>query len=218
MPLEDFTTYTELDAGGDPGNLVVTQNKIDANGITKDEDSRVFADKGAAHFGATFEHKVKTVWQAVPGDGWPFAACWALSNVVEDAGYWNTNNSQAVLVEWSGDAVQKYTMLRDEEDGEQDFYTNSGYLTRYLTIQRTSETALECRIYSDAVRETLVDTLVVSLTNGRRYQYVFGFNSSDTNQAARVISIDVEDLDLQEAAPGLPIPVAMRSYRNRRVA
>ena len=76
-------------------------------------------------------------------------------------------------------------------------------------------TSLDLRIYSNSARTTLVDTLSVTIASGRTYRYVFAVVSHDYNDND-TISFDVKDLDLKEAAGG--VPTHMDYYRRRRCA
>lgn len=195
MTLEDFTTYTIVDA---ESRLTVTANKIEGTNPRCDRDSLVHDDKGAAHFGATFEHDFKMNLRDVGMmSGTSF---WAVSNVVEDEKHWEDNNSQAVTAKVWRQYSDPYVVLVDEETADSDSWTNPSVATSYYcTAERTSETAVELRIYSDASRETLVDTLSVTITSGRRYQHVFGWaiRFMGTPSYPR---LDLENLDLNEAA------------------
>ena len=91
MTLENFTTY---DQTADPGSwLTVTANKVDANGISLDQDAWRGDDKGAGHFGATFAHLLELTIQAIATGG--LANCWAVANLVADSKYWADNTSEA---------------------------------------------------------------------------------------------------------------------------
>lgn len=77
-----------------------------------------------------------------------------------------------------------------------------------MTIERTSTTAIECRIYSDAARTTLLDTLSIALPSGRTYRYVFATNSHNSGTVYQA-SYTVEDLDLDPSAGGVATAMAL---------
>ena len=93
MAIENFTTYTEVDPNAHIG---VAAAKLDIDGMTRDEEAYVYDDKGAAHFGATFEHDFDVTPQAITNS--PIAVCWAVSNVVDDDHDWDDANDQAVVL------------------------------------------------------------------------------------------------------------------------
>ena len=214
-PTEDFTTYTEQDPND---RLSITANTITVTGLTRNEDAYVYDDKGADHFGATFEHLLDTQCSSSTE---PYAAsvCWAVSNLVDDAQYWWANQSQAADVYWYNNPLEM--IIVETEAQVSDTSVGLSADTRYyLAVERTGETALECRIYSDSARTTLVDTITVSLPSGRRYRYVFAVNSYNTGGGFgdRAASGDVRNLDLQEGAPPTGVaPQFMHLARMRRI-
>lgn len=199
MATEDYTTYTKLDPNS---RFAVTAGKIAVVDLGEQEDAWVYDDKGAAHFGATFEHHLNIS----NGDASQDAEllCWAASNVIEDHAYWVDNNSQAVyskLKEKATDVMQ-VGLTESENAGADGYDFGNGTIGTplWFEVERTSTTAIVLRIYSDAEKLTLVDTLgPVTLTNGRTYRYVFGVNSKNSG-AAEAFTIDIENLDLNEAA------------------
>ena len=115
-----------------------------------------------------------------------------MSNDIHEAGYWYTNNSEAVgLYIWDS-RVGFY--LRNFETGTSDYY-NGLAIPNYITIERTAATAIECRVYSDALRTILLDTISIAL-NSKSYRYIFPFNSWATGYGRSTLT--VEDLDLNE--------------------
>ncbi len=77
----------------------------------------------------------------------------------------------------------------------------------YCTIERTSVTAIELRIYSDSGRTTLIDTLTQSIPSEVSYRYIYSAMSTNSGHSGRIITFDSENLDLQEAGPSfVPYP------------
>lgn len=202
MALEDFTTYTEVD----PDTcLTVTANKIAAVDLDGDFDTYVYADKGASHFGATFDHDFKFTTGAHSAQAW--AIVWAVSNSVDDALNWYSDQDEA-LVCWLGVDADRI-ILWNMEDRSSDYWdlgSDWAGIPYYLSANRTSETTMSIRIYSDSGRTTLIDTISVSVTSGRRYRYVFGLNSRNAGTGGKNCTLDVEDLDLQEGASATAFP------------
>ena len=194
MAVEDFTGYTETDPNSD---IVVTSGKVAVTTMSQAHDSYVYDDKGASHFGATWEHKFKLVTSAAGFS--TYAGTWAISNVINDCKYWYDNSSQAFFCYMTDSPGPTSYLIRDAETGNEDVYTSSQPETRYWTVERTGETTLEARIYSDEARLTLLDTLAVTVTSGRKHRYVFPCVSWNSGSGGDW-SFDVEDLDLQEAA------------------
>ena len=209
MAYEDFTTYVEADPGSD---ITVTANKLDVWEIPNNVDAWVYADKGAGHFGTTFEHdfKLKIEYDRYNRAG----SVWGVSNVVEDAYYWSANNSQALYVLHVYD---NRIQLREAEATDSDIYTGSQDSTYYPTAERTGDTTAVLRIYSDEAQTDLLDTLAVAVPSGRSYRYMFAYASWNTGDAG-YISHEIENLDLNEGAPpaGLDIAIAMHHYEMLR--
>ena len=195
MPYEDFTTYTEDDASD---VLTVTANKVAAVVALKNYSAyRVYKDYGTDHFGATFQHDYKWTGTAENGDT-PILLQWAVSNVIEGGNYWNSNNSQAI----SGARTDNVFALFGYETNDVDTFSCTFAATYYLTAERTGETAMQIRVYSDAGRTILLDTIAVSVVSGRRFRYVFGTNCFDGAGSYAWMSGDTENLDLNEGGGG----------------
>lgn len=210
MSTEDFTTFSEV---SDPDSAVaVTASKLDCDSVDRDVNTWHGDDKGVDHFGATFEHDVTLTPYA--DDNNAIGCCWGISNTVDDLNGWWSSSKQAVFVRYY--AGDNKIDLMDAENGNTDAssFNYSNGTTYYLTIERTGETSIECRIYDDLGRTNLLDTLSIGLTNGRRYRYVWGMNCWNSADSGFRATYDVENLDLNGG--GLSIPVAMRHYRNLR--
>ena len=209
MALEDFTTYTEDDT---PAVVTVTANKVAVASMAREDASWVYDDKGASHFGATFEHDFEFVGGAA---GLIEQGTWAVSNLITGGtSDWDVNNRQALGLVWRGNGDEG--RLKGYEDNDEDETINGSLpddsTRRYLTVERTSETSATCSVYSDSGRSTLVDSVTVAVTSGRRFQYVFALVPQN-NATGRTSSWDVENLDLKEAAAGLSIPIVMHHYK-----
>lgn len=205
MADEDFTTF---DQNADPdSDFTITAAKIVAVDMGEDYDAYCGDDKGAAHFGAAFDHDVKITWKS--GDYVWWGVTYAISNVVDDQRYWQDNSSQAFDVAWKATNQQVYLILTNHElttsDSSATFGNRtSGPYVRYLSIERSAgvgdDTDIECRIYTDSGRTSLEDTLALSdLPTGRTYRYVFGIVSRNDADSSDHCDIDVENLNLQEA-------------------
>jgi RHS repeat-associated protein len=121
------------------------------------------------------------------------AAVWALSNDLDDVKNWDDDDDEAVSVTLVG-AASPTLVLTDHESAASDTSTAlTTQTTYYCTVERTADTTVECRIYSDLGRTTLVDTLSVSVTSGRVWRYLVACNSYNDNEAD-AISFDVENL------------------------
>jgi len=195
MATEDLTTYTEVDPESD---LTVTSSKVDIDTMDFDYDAYVRADKGANHFG-DFEHLVTSEFTAYSAL-WTTSCFWALGDGVGDVSYTDMNTVNKGLfarMRWTGSAVE--ARLKDCTNDNTDVWAGASTATPYyMTIER-SGTTLTCKIYSDASRTTLEDTL--SITCGTDlYRYIFATMAGGSSTGSREYTGYVEDLDLQEAA------------------
>lgn len=192
MAYEDWTTYTEDDT---PGRLTVAANSITATNAHKAfETYRVYKDFGADHFGAEFEHDL--TWTGSSYTNTPGIIVWAVSNTVDS--YWNWANDTAVAV--SLIRTDSLFGLIGHELGSLDSYVCTFASTYYPRVHRTSETAVECRIYSDAARTTLLDTLSVTVPTGSRFRYLFGQNCYNYPFNDATISCVTSNLNIHEVA------------------
>jgi len=205
LALEDFTTYTKED----PNNrfVQITPTKVDVDGMTNDEDTWLTFDKGANHFGATFEHTVEITPRAYT-EGYSSGSFWSVTNSLNDYQAWWNANAQACFI-YTAYFTKWYFELRSAEvssnDNSYGVFQVGNNVKTYVTIERTSETAMEARLYSDAARTVLEDTLAVSVANGRRFRYINAVTSVDNNKPGRAVSMDVENIDLNEGPVGTPM-------------
>jgi hypothetical protein len=198
MGLENFTTYTEVDPGG---NFTVTAPKIVTTLLPRDVDAYVYDDKGVGHFDGNFDHLVDS--KVVSGPTNYTMHFWHLANVVDDwwgqfAGnkdflglYWVTTASSIRLIECDGGTL--YT------DSSLALSFNTYY---YFIISRDESIGtygqLKCEIFSDIARTVLVETLTVALHSSKKdFQYIYGAISLN-NATTGVVSGESENLDLQE--------------------
>lgn len=194
MPLEDYTTYTEVD---DDGCItVVGPYEIQAVGLPRANNNFVVADKSAEHFEGDFEHLLQT--KVTAGDhGLSMGFVWGVSDTVDDYGgwvegetfhwYWDPygNGPQFRLNSKGGVSVDSIPLL-----------VNTDY---WLRVTRVG-TDVTVYVYSDAEREVLVDDFSVVAAGGAiPYRYIYAVCNWDTGQVWRTIDFEVCELDLKEA-------------------
>ena len=191
---EDFDSSTELDPAGvsaPAGPLV------EVGLLTRDSDAWLCKDKGPGHFAAAFAHDFELVVSLMAGSS--AANCWSLSNIVQNDAYWSVNSSQALTVGIRVGPGDARLWLWNRESGASDLYDPINYDQRYYcTAERTTPTTLDLRIYSDAARLTLLDTLQVAVNAARSYRYVFAVVSY-TDPAGVHMSFDFANLALNES-------------------
>jgi len=196
LALEDFTTYTEVDPESD---IEVTANKCAVTTMERATAAYVWKDFGTDHFG-DFEHLHKFVLQAEVDSCW--AGVWALSNsyhVVWDM--YSNNDGLGVELQTTAGGETRLN-LRDYENTNVDFFVLGGAVyTGYCTTERAGTTCT-CKLYSDASRTNLIDTLSITCTTTPCQWLHAALGCGVT--AGILISFDSEDLDLQEVPPPPP--------------
>lgn len=193
MALEDFTTYTEVDEGGD---ITVIANKITVTTMTRGMNSYVYKDFGAGYF-TDFKHNIQINLTQLSNYG---AGCyWGTSSGANHTyALKNTNNDGLLLYTYSSTGVA-FFVLREMETNNIDSYTGAKNTDYYLTFERSGST-LTCKWYSDSARTNLIDTLsIVCPTTAQRYCQPF--HSFDAPHTA-TISCVVDDLEFLPLVTG----------------
>ena len=216
MALETLTGYTE----NDPSSVVtVAANQITVTTARKDAEYQVYKDKGAAHFAGDFTHTVAlryTQW----GTYGPCGFCWALANEIVSANLntvypvlfaggfnWHYTTSKRIVI---GEDYGVYDSEYDEWNNALawDFYGNISLNTwYYLTLERDESVGtygtLYGRIYSDADRTNLIDTLVISLHAKEDFRYVYAAEGGWWQDlGSSTYTAEFKDLDVGDAGGG----------------
>ena len=195
MALEDFTTYTEVDG---QNKLTVAANTITWTDLYDNaQDAHVYKDMGVGHFG-DFEHLVSCDYTALNAGAYVFG--WVLANQVGNPYPDYTDSLYLRLYDRNTGADN--VALVSREDGattDSDSYgAEISGVRLYHTIERIGAVAT-CKIYSDASRTNLLDTLSITSTEVT-FRYVYGFANLESGDG-RYYSGHVYDLDLQEVPP-----------------
>ena len=164
--------------------------------MTRNEDAYVYYDKGVDHFGTTFKHYLKATYKS--GDSSSQCYIWAVSNVVDDGHQWYSNSDVAMGLWLMPVGTNLYLYLEDYHGGTNDHsILPTPGASYYYTVERTTSTHVECRIYSNPSRTTLIDTISLSINYTDKYRYIFGTNSYNDGYSDS-ISCDIEYLNLDE--------------------
>ena len=203
MPVEDYTSYTEVDIPADRIQFVGT-NHLDFN-PDRDEEVYLYKDKTAAHF-TDFTHDVNVKGQD------PSNQALTLTYVV-------ANRIVSWLTIWTdGDEHIAIAMEKFHASGTRRIalyakpavttYDKSGTLvvgTWYYLRLIKSGTSIKLGIYSTAelrdagdATDGDVDSLVVTLSSDQSYQYIYACSSWNSGDAGVDANIDIEDLNLNE--------------------
>lgn len=195
MALEDFTTYTEVDG---QNKLTVATNTITWTDLYDNaEDAHVYKDYGAGHFG-DFEHLVSCDYTSHNAGAYVFG--WVVANEIRNP--YPDYTDSIYLRLYNRDPPTDMIHLVSREGGVvvgSDGHTLASPGARlYHTIERAAAVAT-CKIYSDAARTNLLDTLSITCTE-ITFRYVYGFANLESGDG-RYYSGHVYDLDLQEVPP-----------------
>lgn len=209
---EDFTTYTEVDEDGD---ITIASTKVEWVTITRADESYVYKDYTANHFNGDLTHQFEFYLDAEVGTTVTsnYGLCnyindykYGLDNSEDQQGVDHYNTTQRLYVLENGgythdswtmllDTLYFYTFERDDDGGA----NNTGQLT------------IEIRTGSHAgpLQDTLTQDCSVGEQNDFRYAYILQtYNDGGTGCTDGYL----QNLDLNEVAGGLSIPIAMYHY------
>lgn len=159
MANEDFTTYTEVDAGG---FLSQTASKSTFTLLTRVVGVYLYKDKTAGFFAGAFNHDLE--FQITNIDSG--ASLWALTNFLEERQASITNSHHQVYFVFGGDQ----NIYLEENYGGTEYYTTVSNGTY------SQSTTYYCRIVYDPGASA----------NGTLYLYVFA-NATDRGNNANVL-------------------------------
>ncbi len=202
MATEDFSTYTEVDGGG---NITVTSSKIDCAAVDADEESYVYDDKDAAHFSGDYEHLIETYITSIISNGRIYL--WGLANLINDF-YGIDDDSSGDYHGLACYGSAEYYFLEECDGGSitQD-WSGAGYdgVLCYMKIKRDEAVGangtLYCYIYDDAPRTNLLDTLSVALGEKQDFRYIYGMSGYNRGASGVGATCYCQNLDIQEGAP-----------------
>jgi hypothetical protein len=193
MAYEDFTTFTEVDPGG---WVTVTASRCNVVNADTDLLYYVRADRGAGHFG-DFERLL--TFHLGSGSKNSRGGTWGVSNgasaYVDMAG---ANDGIAHFVARYSTGAYNNSFI-DFTNDNSDSFTPTINTTYYFTFKRAG-TTFTCKVYSDAARTNLLDTLSF-VCGTTTYRYIYGIVGwHDTPHGGADLDYYSENLSLQEAS------------------
>ena len=183
MANEDFTTYTEEDESDKITVTSSTCTVTDMDWITSGSVYRSLAVSG--NFSYTFETRMTSA-------GTVTIYLFALGT-----------SSDVITVGYTYDLVDTKIILQVTSTGA-DTYTFAGTPVHYHTLARVGTTITD-KIYSDAARTTLLDTLTIVEVDAYSFETVFGVYGSEAVGEGGEMSCYIKDLNLGTA-------ITKRSY------
>ena len=192
-PYEDLTTFPETD----PNSHISLATLTCTFALASNETAYAAKSYGAAHFGE-YTHNMQFEITALPSGS--YSVVWCVTNDPDEWGSINTGQLVFLNYIYSGGVklrVRLYEKSTGANDGETGLILWSN--PHYLTLERVSTTAT-CKIYSDAARTVLVDTLSITCAT-TTYEYLMPIASSNGGSAA-VMGGTTSNFDIGEAAGG----------------
>ncbi|MFH1730721.1 MAG: hypothetical protein ABIF82_03590 [Planctomycetota bacterium] len=206
-PLEDFTTYIEVDPPA--GEITVAVNTLTFTNMGDTVDRYVYKDFGAGHFGNhtwTYAGRVTAASAANIGSAGP-------STATEIDDVYNNTDAAGGLLWWSTGSVLRVYIYHYKTATIQasDFYNGVINTWYYYTYTRTGS-SVTCYIYSAPTRlpGDLLATLVMD-DDGTARQYCFGVSDRYAG-SGRTVTGAWADLDIGEAASVVPFRRRIEGY------
>lgn len=201
-PNEDWTDgWTELDPNSD---ITVAANTLTVSSMLRNIDAWIYKDYGVGHFGVNFTHSHVVNWTSDGGASTGGSGSyWAVSNVVDDIFYWNTNNSAAMHGQLLR-ATAVYTWrITDSVTGNVDPFNGTSANCDQDVNCETVRSGATGNVLTQVLTGDVTDTLTITCTANTLYRYQFSVNSAN-NATTTYLSYVVKNLDLNEAAAGAP--------------
>lgn len=192
MVFEDFTTYLEHDV---PNRLSETVTRVTFTNLQLNDDVYISDDKGANHFG-NFEH-LFTIRITASDASDTNMTIWTVSDTLDTfSALWSANDN-AIVCDIYSDSGNLALSIRDCNNHNGDWMVPIPTVgtTYYCTAKRDGSTGT-IKIYSDAGRTVLIDTVTITV-NTALLRYIIPVSSYE-DASTNKISGYHENLDLQE--------------------
>jgi len=190
---------------GSESKITVTDSSFARfDNVLYEDDVSLSKYMGAGYFSGDFEHTVDTLLDERTGTFWARVHIWSL---------WNTTSSTITECKAEGDGI---SVFQYQDDGctrlyIREFYGGIEYsewvdisqdVTYYLTIGRSGSNFL-CKIYTDAERTSIYDTLFLSLHAVYSYDVIYavqsvGTASENSGLHGWVRNLKIEEIPLSE--------------------
>lgn len=179
---EDYTSYTKVDPNS---RISVTTSRVTWTDLTRNEDAYVYYDKGNDYFDSTFNHNFTLNITSGDVSSSLFSTPWMVANSIDTiSGILGNASDDALMLEffYTGATARLYLNenigVTSNESGYYQISLNTEY---FITIQRNESVGtygtLYAYIYSDSVRETLLSTLNLTLTEKNDFRYIYAISS-----------------------------------------
>lgn len=202
MAIVDFTTYTESDPGAD---LTVTSSKIDGSNVDSYQSAIVYKDYGADYFNAIdFDYELYIgSGSGTNNSSGGLAVINSASPSTENSATLSTTDIYQFIYKYN--SSYRMYLFRGTGTAFDSYDLLSSNTLYYLTLTRTADSdTVNCYIYSNSGRTTLVDTLTVAgYGTSTKWQYVYGFMNRYILEANANFTGYVQNLDLNVASSAI---------------
>ncbi len=204
---EDLSTYSEVDPNS---HISATSSRMTGTNINRNETAYAYYDKGADYFDALdidFDIKATNL------DSNDILGVFGISNTLNHTGAFGKSDIKVIFYKPSGGSMGLYIIANTSDN-----MTISLDTIYYCTLERSAGSAnVSLKVYSDAARTTLLDTLAVTLeTASTKHRYIFGISSQYTNNNYAANGY-VENVVINAVGGQSVIPIMM-AHRRRRIA
>lgn len=191
---QDFNDYTEIDP--DERIDILAWNRA-YHRCYRSEDNRLYYDFGADYFD-DFEHEISIYFDLM--DELAYGTCWFISDYPDGLDDHYTNNYPFLAIRPYRDNANpsgnRMLQIYEKYDGGTQL-VNSEYISEdtwyYLTIIK-DDTDFTCNIYTDETRETLFDSIALTIQEDYTFRYFQALNTR--NQAGYNYNYDMELKDV----------------------
>jgi len=198
MGFEDYTSFTTIDPNS---HIDIHSSTHVVHDAYRNEECYMYKDYGVSHF-KNFEHVIDVKMVFTSNYGLSFF--WGIADYLETyRGLLNDSRDGMFSAIWKNSFGERFIGIWELEHGVRvgldttvaDVIQSDSWY--YLTIEK-SGTTWTCKIYSDEVKETLVDTLTITLQNNYEFRYFFGCNVDDNDVSPNHNVASIRNLDFQE--------------------
>lgn len=173
---EDLITYTEEDLGND---VTVTAASVSGKSTSAYQTHLVYKDFGVDYFDRV-HLKFDIRFGLCSGEPKGFAL--GFTNILSTAPNWGTVGSGdppiKIFMFYTSSRYHNLELFAGYGVGQYDITPISNDTTYYCTLVRPAGgDAAEMRVYSDAARTALVDTLSISGLGTNKWRYFFAFSN-----------------------------------------
>ncbi len=159
--------------------VLTSSTLVTVTSLDNSEEAWVYKDFTAGYFSGDFEFHTQVNNAAATGT-FPASGLWAVANTVGTLSGINAVNGDYISVSWRKLGGNNFIILEESNNGSITNDTStivSGTTEYYLKIVRDETVGtygtVFCYIYTGSIGGTLIDTLVVTLTEKQNFRYLY---------------------------------------------